>query len=47
MSGNTQEFDAIIIGAGIAGMYQLLRFRDLGFSVRVFEEGSGVGGTWY
>jgi cation diffusion facilitator CzcD-associated flavoprotein CzcO len=43
---NTQ-FDAIIIGAGISGMYQLLRLRDLGMSVRVFEAGTGVGGTWY
>jgi cation diffusion facilitator CzcD-associated flavoprotein CzcO len=39
--------DAIIIGAGIAGMYQLYRLRELGLSVQVFETGSGVGGTWY
>jgi cation diffusion facilitator CzcD-associated flavoprotein CzcO len=39
--------DVIIIGAGIAGMYQLYRLRELGLSVRVFEAGSGVGGTWY
>jgi cation diffusion facilitator CzcD-associated flavoprotein CzcO len=39
--------DAIIIGAGIAGLYQLYRLRELGLSVRVFETGSGVGGTWY
>lgn len=41
------EFDAIIIGAGISGMYQLHRLRGLGISVRVFEAGTGVGGTWY
>ena len=40
-------FDAIIIGAGICGMYQLYRLRELGLSVRVFETGSDVGGTWY
>lgn len=40
-------FDAIVIGAGICGMYQLYRLRELGLSVRVFEAGSGVGGTWY
>ena len=40
-------FDAIIIGAGICGMYQLHRLRELGLTVRVFEAGSGVGGTWY
>jgi cation diffusion facilitator CzcD-associated flavoprotein CzcO len=39
--------DVIIIGAGIAGMYQLHRLRELGLSVRVFETGSGIGGTWY
>lgn len=40
-------YDAIIIGAGISGMYQLHRLRELGLSVRVFEAGNGVGGTWY
>ncbi|HEX2939441.1 MAG TPA: NAD(P)/FAD-dependent oxidoreductase [Rhodopila sp.] len=43
----SSTFDAIVIGAGIAGMYQLYRLRQLGLSVRVFETGSGVGGTWY
>ena len=41
------EYDAIIVGAGISGMYQLLRLRELGMRVRVFEAGTGVGGTWY
>jgi len=40
-------FDAVVIGAGFAGMYMLHRLRGLGFSARVFEAGSGVGGTWY
>lgn len=40
-------YDAIVIGAGMAGMYQLHKLRQLGLSVRVFETGSGVGGTWY
>ena len=40
-------YDAIIIGAGMAGMYQLHKLRQLGLSTRVFETGSGVGGTWY
>jgi cation diffusion facilitator CzcD-associated flavoprotein CzcO len=44
---STTHYDAIIIGAGISGMYQLHRLRQLGMSVRVFEAGSGVGGTWY
>ena len=41
------DYDAIVIGAGISGMYQLYRLRELGLSVRVFEAGTGVGGTWY
>ena len=41
------HFDAVIVGAGFAGMYMLHRVRGMGFSVRVFEAGSGVGGTWY
>jgi cyclohexanone monooxygenase len=41
------SFDVVIVGAGFAGLYQLHRLRDLGFSVRVFEAGGGVGGTWY
>src|ERR1043166_5606574 len=40
-------FDAVVVGAGFAGMYMLHRLRSLGFSARVFEAGSGVGGTWY
>jgi cation diffusion facilitator CzcD-associated flavoprotein CzcO len=41
------KFDAIIIGAGMSGMYQLHRLRELGLTVRVLEAGTGVGGTWY
>ena len=40
-------FDAVVVGAGFAGMYMLHRLRGLGLSARVFEAGSGVGGTWY
>jgi cyclohexanone monooxygenase len=40
-------FDAVVVGAGFAGMYMVHRLRGLGFSARVFEAGSGVGGTWY
>ena len=41
------EFDAIIVGAGVGGLYALHRLRALGLNVRVFEAGSDVGGTWY
>ena len=39
--------DAVIIGAGFAGLYMLHRLRGLGFSTQVYEAGSDVGGTWY
>ena len=41
------DFDAIVVGAGFAGMYMLHRLRGLGMSARVLEAGGGVGGTWY
>jgi cyclohexanone monooxygenase len=40
-------FDVVVVGAGFAGMYMLHRLRGLGLSVRVYEQGDGVGGTWY
>jgi cation diffusion facilitator CzcD-associated flavoprotein CzcO len=41
------DFDAVIVGAGFAGLYMLHSLRDkLGLSVRACETGSGVGGTW-
>jgi len=40
-------YDAIVIGAGVAGLYQLYQLRNLGLSVRAFDAASGVGGTWY
>ena len=41
------NYDVIVIGAGISGLYQLHTLREQGFKVRVFETGTGVGGTWY
>jgi cyclohexanone monooxygenase len=41
------SFDAVVVGAGFAGLYAVHRLRKLGFTVRVFEQGSGVGGTWF
>jgi cyclohexanone monooxygenase len=42
-----EPLDAIVIGAGFAGLYMLYRLREDGFSVRGFERGDGVGGTWH
>jgi len=45
---STSDVDAVVIGAGFAGMYALHRLRDkVSLSVRVYEAGDGVGGTWY
>ena len=41
------DFDAVVVGAGFAGLYMLYRLRALGLSARVFEAGDGVGGTWF
>ena len=41
------ELDAIIIGAGMSGMYQLYKLRQLGLKALILEAGTGVGGTWY
>jgi len=41
------RFEIVVIGAGLTGMYALHKLRGAGFSVRVYEAGGGVGGTWY
>jgi cyclohexanone monooxygenase len=41
------EFDAVVVGAGFAGIYMLHRLRQAGLSAIALEAGSGVGGTWY
>ena len=46
-SSREQALDVVVVGAGFAGMYMLHRLRALGFSARVYEQGSDVGGTWY
>ena len=43
----TREYDAIVVGAGLGGLFVLHRLREMGMRVRVFEAGSGVGGTWF
>src|SRR5215212_739210 len=52
VSGKTQStpakaYDVVVVGAGFAGMYMLHKLRGLGLSVRVYEQGGDVGGTWY
>ncbi|WP_428312787.1 flavin-containing monooxygenase [Hydrocarboniphaga sp.] len=44
---SAERFDALVIGAGLTGLYQLWALRRLGMKVRVIEAAPGVGGTWY
>ncbi len=46
-SHGSPQYDAVIVGAGFAGLYMLHRLRGLGLSATVIEAGDGVGGTWY
>lgn len=43
----TASYDVVVVGAGIAGVYAVHRFRQQGLTVRAFEAASGVGGVWY
>ena len=40
------EYDAIVVGAGFGGIYQLYSFLQLGLSVKVIDAAGDVGGTW-
>ena len=46
-ASGSHDVDVVVVGAGFAGMYMLHRLRTCGYSVRVFEAGTDVGGTWY
>jgi cyclohexanone monooxygenase len=43
----SETCDVVVVGAGFAGMYMLHRLRKQGMTARVYEQGDGVGGTWY
>jgi cation diffusion facilitator CzcD-associated flavoprotein CzcO len=44
---HSEPVDALVVGAGFAGLYQLHKLRQSGLKVRLIERGEGVGGTWY
>src|SRR5258705_4549422 len=46
-SASETSCDVVVVGAGFAGLYMLHRLRGLGLKARVYEQGDGVGGTWY
>ena len=41
------HYNAVIVGAGFAGMYMLYKLRELGMTAKIYEAGGDVGGTWY
>ncbi len=47
MADQSKNFDVIVVGAGFSGLYMLHVLRQAGFSVRVIDMASDVGGTWY
>ena len=44
---NNYDFDILVVGGGLAGLYSVYRFRKMGLSIKVLEAGDGVGGTWF
>ena len=42
-----KNLDAVIVGAGFAGLYAIYQLRQLGLQIRAFEKGDDVGGVWY
>jgi len=46
-SSNELDYEVIIIGAGVAGIYQIKRLTDLGVKATVLDSAGDVGGTWY
>jgi cyclohexanone monooxygenase len=41
------DLDVVVVGAGFSGIYAVYAFREAGLTVRAFEAGDGIGGTWY
>lgn len=41
------DFDAVVIGAGLSGLYQTYRLRELGYNVRGIEASDDIGGVWH
>ncbi|TKA35482.1 hypothetical protein B0A54_12142 [Friedmanniomyces endolithicus] len=46
-SSQTRDIDALVVGAGFGGIYQLKKFLDMGLSAKAIDTASDVGGTWY
>ncbi|MET7781277.1 MULTISPECIES: flavin-containing monooxygenase [Streptomyces] len=46
-AADQDRVDVLVVGSGVTGIYQLYRAREAGFSAKLVEAGTGVGGTWY
>ena len=46
-NGDASDYDAIVVGAGFSGLYQVYRLREMGLRVLCLEAAPAVGGTWY
>ena len=46
-SGSVENYDVVIIGAGVSGMYAIHHLREMGLSVRAYDGASDIGGTWW
>ena len=46
-SASEQSLDALVVGAGFGGIYQLKKLRDMGLNVKAIDTASDVGGTWF
>lgn len=46
-AGTATELDAVILGAGVAGLYQLHQLRQQGLRVKAIDKAGDVGGTWW
>ena len=44
---SAQQIDALVVGAGVSGLYQTYKLREAGFKVVTIEAAPDVGGTWY
>ena len=45
-SSQTMDIDALVVGAGFGGIYQLKKFLDMGLSAKAIDTAGDVGGTW-
>jgi cation diffusion facilitator CzcD-associated flavoprotein CzcO len=46
-SDHSPDYDAIVVGTGVCGIFQAYRLQELGFRWTAIERGADVGGTWY